>query len=115
MEKLPVKIVDMPVTRVLNALQPRIEVPILFDRNGLAAKQIQLDETLVSFSSERTFYKRVFERVLFKARAEVEVRLDDVETRRLDLPVDATVERITLRQTQRELQLELSRLTRDTE
>ena len=47
--------------------------------------------------------------------AELEVRLDDVETRRLDLPVDATVERITLRQTQRELQLELSRLTRDTE
>jgi hypothetical protein len=32
---------------------------------------------------------------------EIEAVLDDVETSRLDLPVDATAERITLRQTQK--------------
>ena len=38
---------------------------------------------------------------------EMEAVLDDVETRRLDLPVDATAERITLRQTQKELETRL--------
>ena len=42
--------------------------------------------------------------------ADLEVELDDVATRRLDLPVDAVAERITLRQTQRELELEIARL-----
>lgn len=42
--------------------------------------------------------------------ADLEVELDDIDTRRLDLPVDAVAERITLRQTQRELELEIARL-----
>ena len=47
------------------------------------------------------------------AVAELEVLLDETETRRLDLPVDAVAERITLRQTQRELERRLSLLTTD--
>ena len=42
--------------------------------------------------------------------ADLEVKLDEIDTRRLDLPVDAVAERITLRQTQRELERELERL-----
>ena len=42
--------------------------------------------------------------------AEMEVVLDEVKTRRLDLPVDATAERITLRQTQKELETRLAEL-----
>ena len=42
--------------------------------------------------------------------ADLEVELDEIDTRRLDLPVDAVAERITLRQTQRELELEIARL-----
>ena len=42
--------------------------------------------------------------------ADLEIQIDEVDTRRLDLPVDAVAERITLRQTRRELELELSRL-----
>ncbi len=45
--------------------------------------------------------------------AELEVLLDEIVTRRLDLPVDAVAERITLRQTQRELERRLSLLTAD--
>ena len=44
--------------------------------------------------------------------ADMEVILDEVETRRLDLPVDATAERITLRQTQKELETRLAALRR---
>jgi len=44
--------------------------------------------------------------------AELEVALEELETRRLDLPVNAIAERITLRQTQRELESELSQLRR---
>lgn len=44
--------------------------------------------------------------------AELEVALEELETRRLDLPVNAVAERITLRQTQRELESELSQLRR---
>jgi hypothetical protein len=42
--------------------------------------------------------------------ADLEIQIDEVDTRRLDLPVDAVAELITLRQTRRELQLELARL-----
>ena len=42
--------------------------------------------------------------------ADLEVEIEDVATRRLDLPVDAVAERITLRQTQRELELLVARL-----
>ena len=49
------------------------------------------------------------------AVAELEVLLDEIETRRLDLPVDAVAERITLRQTQRELERRLSLLTTDSD
>ena len=45
------------------------------------------------------------------AVAELEVMLDEIETRRLDLPVDAVAERITLRQTQRELERRLALLS----
>ena len=43
---------------------------------------------------------------------DLEVTLEDLVTRRLDLPVDAIAERITLRQTQRELESELATLRR---
>ncbi len=44
--------------------------------------------------------------------AEMEVVLDEVETRRLDFPVNVTAERITLRQTQKELETRLAALRR---
>ena len=48
--------------------------------------------------------------------ADLEVQLDEIDTRRLDLPVDAVAERITLRQTRRELELQIARLkTQDAE
>ena len=42
--------------------------------------------------------------------ADLEVKLDEIDTRRLDLPVDAVAERITLRQTRRELKLQIAQL-----
>ena len=42
--------------------------------------------------------------------ADLEVKLDEIDTRRLDLPVDAVAERITLRQTQRELERRIAQL-----
>ena len=44
--------------------------------------------------------------------AEMEVVLDEVETRRLDFPVNVTAERITLRQTLKELETRLAALRR---
>ena len=43
---------------------------------------------------------------------DLEVQLDELETRRLDLPVDAVAERITYRQTQMELESRLTALRR---
>ena len=77
MEKLPVEIVDMPLTKVLAALRPRVGVPFLIDHNGLAAEGIQPADIKVAFNSKRTFYKRVLDRVLFQARLELEVRVDE--------------------------------------
>ncbi len=60
-EFLPVEIVDTPLRQALDALQPRLGVPVLLDHNGLAARQIDLDTVKVHYPAGRTFYKRLLE------------------------------------------------------
>jgi len=78
-EKLPVEIVDTPLSDVLNVLQTRLKVPFLIDHRGLNAARISLSETKVKFPAKQTFYKRVLDRVLFQARLKMEIKLDEAD------------------------------------
>ena len=74
---VPVEILEQPIGDVLNVLQPRVKVPFLFDYNGLAREQIDLKTKKVSFPSRRTFYKKVIDQLLFRAKLKEEVRVDE--------------------------------------
>ena len=76
-EFLPVEIVATPLSQALEAIKPRLGAPLLIDRNGLAARQIDLDAVKVRYPAGRTFYKKLLDRLLFQARLEAVVLVDD--------------------------------------
>jgi hypothetical protein len=76
-EFLPVEISDVPLSQALNALQPRLGIPLLLDRNGLATRQIDLQTIKVRYPAGRTFYRKLLDRLLFQARLEMMVQVDE--------------------------------------
>jgi hypothetical protein len=77
MERLPVEIVDTPLSETLAAIGPRVGVPLLVDRPALALQKIELSEVRVNHPAGRTYYKRLLDRVLFQGRLEMVIREDD--------------------------------------
>ena len=61
----------------MDALQPLIGLPLLWDHNGMARQSIDPDEVRVSFPSATTTFKRVLARVLSQAKLKSEVRVDE--------------------------------------
>ncbi len=78
-DSLSIEIVDQPLDRVLAAIQPRLGVPFLIDHNGLAAQAIELDKARVNFPARRASYQRLLDRVLFQARLQMELRVDEAK------------------------------------
>jgi hypothetical protein len=76
---LNVEINDTPLAEALDAIQQRLEVPFLFDRNALARQRIDLDQAKVSLPSGKTFYGKILDRLLTQARLSWEVRVDEAE------------------------------------
>jgi hypothetical protein len=58
------------------AIQPRLQVPIVFDYNNMARQRIDLKKT-VKVAAGKTYYRRILERVLYQAGMKFEVRVDD--------------------------------------
>jgi hypothetical protein len=69
-----------PVDEALAALGPKVEVPLLFDHNGIAREKIDLHKSQVKFEESRSYYKKVIARVLFAAKMKCEVRIDEAGT-----------------------------------
>ncbi len=65
------------LAEALEALSPRIGVPIRFDRWLLARQQIVPDQIQVTFAREKTYLKRVVDRLLSQARLAWELRVDE--------------------------------------
>jgi hypothetical protein len=76
-EFVPVEIADVPLSQALNALKPRLGVPLLLDHNGLAARRIDPQSVKVRYPAGRTFYKKLIDRLLFQARLEMVVKVDE--------------------------------------
>ncbi len=74
---LTVEINDTPLSEVLAALQSRLGVPILVDHNAAARLGVRLDEVRVTVPSTRTYYKRILDQALTKARLRAELRVDE--------------------------------------
>ena len=76
-EFLQVDIQRQPLLNVLQELEKRLEIPILFDHIGLAAEGIDPATVIVSMPASRTFYKRIVDRLLIPQKLNSEIRLDE--------------------------------------
>ncbi len=74
-----IDIQDASLEKALRVLQTRLNVPFLFDHNGMAREQIDLATQSVSFGSRKTVYSRILKNLLFQGRLQYEVRTDEAD------------------------------------
>lgn len=79
MEYVPIKITNATLHSSLQAIGSRIDLPILYDHNGLARADLDPATIRVDHPDKRTFYKRGLDRLLAQAKMRGELRLDDAE------------------------------------
>jgi hypothetical protein len=70
---------NVPVSKVLNAVGPRLKTPILIDHNALAFRKIDLDKKTVVVPKQRTTYATLLRKVL-SPELKSEVRVDEAGT-----------------------------------
>jgi hypothetical protein len=64
----------------LQAIGPRIKIPIYLDHAALRAERIDPATIQVSLARTRASYKRIIDRVLFQARLHGQIRVDEAGT-----------------------------------
>jgi hypothetical protein len=78
-EMLNVEIQEISVAEALAAIEGRLKVPFLFDRNALALYEVDPAAVQASVPEKRMSYSLVLRRVLSQAKLEYELRVDDAE------------------------------------
>jgi hypothetical protein len=68
---------DEPLDEILEAISSQIRLPILIDRAGLAAKQVDLAEVKITYPLKKTTWITAIKEFTFKAKAKAEVLLDE--------------------------------------
>ena len=74
---LDVEIADTPFAEVIDALQPRLKLPVLYDHNGLARHEINPATAVVKIDKGKTFYSKVLDRATSQAKLRWELRIDE--------------------------------------
>ncbi len=74
---LDVEIADTPFADVIEALRPRIKLPVLYDHNGLARQELDPATAVVRIGKGRTFYSKVLDRAAIQAKLRWELRIDE--------------------------------------
>lgn len=80
LKKTKVEIDGFSLTEVVDAIAPRLEMPVLWDHAALDAKRIDPAKVLVKLAPAEMFYKRILDKLLFQAHLRGEVRVDEVGT-----------------------------------
>ncbi len=78
-ENLKVEILDTPLSQAIDAIQPRLELPFLFDYNSMARHQVDPETSKINFPAKRASYKRILDTVMFQAGLKTELRLDETD------------------------------------
>ena len=66
-----------PLEQALAALATNLDMPLLYDHNGMAREQIDPAKVIIEFPEARSYYKKVLSRVLFQAKMKSELRVDE--------------------------------------
>jgi hypothetical protein len=78
-EFLNVEITGIPVSEALVALEGRLKVPLVFDRNALALHGVDPAKVPAEVPSGRMSYSQTLRRVLSQARLKYDLRVDEAE------------------------------------
>ncbi len=78
-ENVKVEIRDTSLSQAIEAIQPRVELPFLFDYNSMARHEVDTATKNVNFPSKRASYKRILDTVMFQAGLGTELRMDEAE------------------------------------
>ena len=76
-ESLNVEINGVSLSKALDAIQPRVSVPFLFDHNGMARQRINPAEVKVKYPKGRVIYKKVLDNVLSQSKLSSDLRVDE--------------------------------------
>lgn len=74
---LDVEIADTPFADVIDALRPRLKIPVLYDHNSLARHDIDPATVVVRIDKGKTFYSKVLDRAAIQAKLRWELRIDE--------------------------------------
>jgi len=72
-----VEVKGVALNTLITALTPRLEAPVFYDHNSMAALGIEPAEVRVTLPKGRSFYKKIMDRALTPAMLKMEVRLDE--------------------------------------
>lgn len=78
-ESLQVEIRDTPLAQAIEAIQPRVQLPFLFDYNSMARHRVDPATSNIDFPAKRASYKRILDTVMFQAGLATELRVDEAE------------------------------------
>ncbi len=76
-EFLTIEIDGYTLTKALEALEPRMGIPVIYDARILAERKIRPEEIQVKLPAGKTYLKRVIDRLLSQARLAGELRVDE--------------------------------------
>jgi hypothetical protein len=76
-ELLNAEIDGFTLAETLDAVGPRLKMPMIVDHASLAAHEIDLDKVQVRLPKTRTSYKRVIDRAVAQARLHSQLRVDE--------------------------------------
>jgi hypothetical protein len=74
---LDVEIADTPFADVIDALRPRLKIPVLYDHNSLARHDIDPATVVVRIDKGKTSYSKVLDRAAIQAKLRWELRIDE--------------------------------------
>ncbi len=80
MEFLNVEIEGYTLQEAVDAIAPRIKMPVYWDHAALAKDHIEPTKIQVHVPHTRTFYKRILDRVLIQGRLAGQLRVDEAGT-----------------------------------
>ena len=76
-KRLNVEIAEIPLQQAVDAIQQRLEVPVLWDHNSLAREGIDVAREQVGLPSQNAYYKEILDQLLRQAELKSEVRVDE--------------------------------------
>lgn len=76
-ESLNVDIKGVALSKAIDAIQPRVGIPFLFDHNGIARQRIDIATAKVKYPSGRAMYQKVLSSLLSQAKLSSDLRVDE--------------------------------------